>query len=250
MDVEKVILKALAKYSGVVKTREELATKIATYLEITAENEAENSQTDTRPVEPKMYTGLLRNDTLDQVASELQALKETFSEKAFQPEDYPEFPSNFKRVKKQDAQKGIVEYRSIDDILEYVNEYAPKSLSITIPGGKEPLALFKKVKREDNYKCVRLSYAPVGEDDPPTVMFYTYDEKIGLQEKMKEVLDAATARYTAIAKKIPVVIPPPPTPGVFFGEQGHDEGEMDQSSLSRAADLAASWKQGRPEQFR
>lgn len=138
------------------------------------------------------------------------------------------------------------DYFDVDTIRTHLEESAPPVLEIDM-GEELPLRLFRQIRPDESLKLVRLAYNPEGSQDGPYVIFSTTQEKLGLNEKMREIKDAARTRFFAGRREIKPRIQPVRSFDPASGKGGVG-GDADESTMG-GTELAAKWRATRsPEE--
>lgn len=138
------------------------------------------------------------------------------------------------RIKPQAVKKADVQYYTVDEILEYVEQNAPPTLELDLGDSKPPLKLSRKVRpmkfefmgatdiggevqlsyllpgeREDNSNGTRIGDGGVMAIPPPVVSFATTTETINLQKGLDELIAANRSRASREPRTIaPRSLPP------------------------------------------
>lgn len=137
------------------------------------------------------------------------------------------------------------EYFDVDTIRQHLEECAPAIIEVDM-GKEAPLTLHRQIKPDEALKLVRLAYHPNGSMDGPVAIFSTTQERIGLDEKLAEIEQAAKNRYFAAKREIK---PRAAAVQMFDPSSGRGGVGGDADEAQGGAELAARWRNGRtPEE--
>lgn len=109
-------------------------------------------------------------------------------------DEAPPPPRMFGQQRKKDEQ-----VRSVEEIAEHLKRAAPTVIEVDLGDGKQPIKMARSIQIDASSVgtpgdgIVRLVYLVPGQDDGPTVLFSSADEKLDVKGKMEEIQQAAKA---------------------------------------------------------
>jgi hypothetical protein len=255
MDLEfKAMKKALEKTASISNTGDRAKAMLAyidmakeLYSDFRGDGGADLSDSQTLPVGQGLgrivTDAKMPNDALMFVGSDNQP-------KLVTGLGIPEPPAMPRRIV-QEAQRRELDYRTTEEISQWLHQAAPATIEVPIAGGK-PMVLRRDVKTRPELKMVRLSYIPAqGDEDPPFATLMTSDEHLNLDLHMAELYKAVQMKYSAVARKIEPKIQPAQTFSMANSIGGEaEENAGDYLRNPEATGKAQAWANSRtPEEM-
>lgn len=243
MTLQETILLGLKKAQGM--PLEQAAAEVARYIEIA--NELSGAPTQSIPAYPNV-------PATSGLAITAGAFQMDSSPDRYRSQPFPEPMAREPMAAPQRIITGAkpkpvdFEYRTVEDIAEYLDKTAPATLDVMLKGAQQPVTVRRKIEPMDQFGLVKLRYGnPANDPDAPAAIFKTTDEHLGLAQKLEEIKAAVCGMFSVNERKIE----PRQAPAVHFnpmtGAGGFGGGDSTETEGGMA--MAAQWAANRsPEQ--